>query len=309
MSKVHAVTGAFGFSGKYIALRLLEEGQRVVTLTSSPQRPDPFSGRVEARPFRFDDVQAMALELKDVAVLYNTYWVRFNYKDFSYAEAVRNTRTLFQGAKLAGVERIVHISAANADESSPLEYFRNKGLLERILRESGLSHGILRPAAIFGREDSMFNNMAWVLRNFPVFAVFGSGRYHIQPIYVDDLARIAVKQGKTAENTLIQAVGPDKFTYLELVKNMCNLLGIKRTIITIPPVLGFLAGRVIGKFVNDVFVTREEIEAFMKGYLEIPGAEPAGNTRLMDWVKDNADTLGRAYFSGLARRRDRKQPY
>ena len=309
MPKVHAVTGAFGFSGKYITMQLLEKGHRVITLTGSPKRPDPFNGQVKTRPFRFDNVQAMARELSDVAVLYNTYWVRFNHRDFSYAEAMQNTITLFKGAKLAGVEKIVHISVTNANENSSLEYFRSKGVLERILRESGLPYAILRPATVFGHEDTMFNNMAWSLRKFPVFAIFGNGQYHIQPIYVEDLARIAVEQGQETKNTLIHAVGPENLTYLEFVKTMCALLGIKRTIITIPPVLCFLAGMVIGKIVNDVFVTREEIEAIVRGYLEVSEAVPTGNTRISDWIRDNANTLGRTYFSELARRKDRKKPY
>ena len=64
-------------------------------------------------------------------MLYNTYWVRFNHPLFTHADAVRNTLTLFEAAKRAGVRRIVHVSITNPSEDSPLEYFRGKARLER----------------------------------------------------------------------------------------------------------------------------------------------------------------------------------
>ena len=39
---IHAVTGAYGYSGKYIAQRLLDEGHTVITLTNSLSRRQSF---------------------------------------------------------------------------------------------------------------------------------------------------------------------------------------------------------------------------------------------------------------------------
>ncbi len=215
--KAHAVTGAFGFSGKYIARRLLDSGYRVVTLTNSPDRPNSFGGKVEARPFNFDDPARMAESLKDVEVLYNTYWVRFNHSFFNHSDAVKNTLALFEAARLAGVSRIVHVSIANPDESSPLEYYSGKGTLEKTLVNSGIPHSIVRPAVLFGKEDILINNIAWTLRKFPVFGIFGDGQYHICPIYVDDLAAIMVREGGQSGNNIVEALGPEDFTYRKLV--------------------------------------------------------------------------------------------
>ena len=309
MDRAHAVTGAFGFSGKYIAARLLDAGRRVVTLTASPNRPDPFGGQVEARPYRFDDVSAMAEQLRDVDVLYNTYWVRFNHASFTHSDAVANTEALFDAAKMAGVRRIVHVSITNAQEGSPLEYFHSKGYLERRLRESGLSYAILRPAVLFGPEDILINNIAWTLRYSPVFAVFGDGKYHLQPIHVQDLAKLAVEQGAGQENALINAVGPEDFTYLELVQAMRRLLGVWRPIVHVPPSFGYYASLLLGKIMGDVFVTRAEIEGLMADTLHAPGAEPYGDIRLSEWISEHKKTLGKKYASELARRLDRTKAY
>jgi uncharacterized protein YbjT (DUF2867 family) len=192
---IHVVTGAFGYSGRYIAARLLQAGHRVRTLTNSGQRPNPFGNQVEARPFHFDDPARLVESLRGAATFYNTYWVRFNYGKFTHALAEENTLKLFAACRAAGVRRVVHVSITNASEQSPLTYFRGKARLERALQESGLSCAILRPAVLFGKEDILINNIAWCLRRFPVFAVFGDGQYKLQPLYVDDLASLAVETG------------------------------------------------------------------------------------------------------------------
>jgi len=305
---IHAVTGAFGYSGKYIAERLLAEGKSLFTLTNSPQRENPFGERLRAFPFYFDEPEKLTESLRGVSVLYNTYWVRFNHKNFTHADAVRNTLTLFEAAKNAGVERVVHVSITNPSEDSPLEYFSGKARLERSLVESGLSHAILRPTVLFGKEDILVNNIAWVLRRLPVFGVFGNGQYKVQPIYVDDLAAIAVNQGKARENVVINAIGPETFAYRELAGCVGEIIGKRRPIISVPPSLGYSVGWVIGKLVGDVMITQEEIAGLMAGLLHVD-APPAGNTKLTDWAKEHATTLGLHYTSELARRRDRQSKY
>lgn len=304
----HAVTGAFGYSGKYIARRLLDRGHKVMTLTNSANRKNPFNGNVPAYPFNFDNPAGLKESLKGVTVLYNNYWVRFNHKTFTHADAVENTITLFNAAREAGVERIVHVSITNPSEDSRLEYFSGKAKLEKALIKSGVSYAILRPAHLFGKEDIFINNIAWALRRFPVFCVFGNGNYRLQPIHVDDLARLAVKQGSLRENRIIDAIGPETFTYKELVRAIGNIIGCRRPVIPVPPALGYGIGYIIGKLMDDVFITRAEIDGLMADLLYVDSI-PAGETKLTDWAQKHAASLGQKYTSELARRRDRINKY
>jgi uncharacterized protein YbjT (DUF2867 family) len=306
--EIHIVTGAFGYSGKYIAKHLLDAGHEVRTLTNSPNRPNPFGNRIKATPFHFKNLEKLVAAMQGASVLYNTYWVRFNYKNFQHATAMRNTRVLFRAAKEAGVKRIVHISITNASEESHLEYFRTKAQLERDLIESGLSYAILRPTVLFGKEDILINNIAWILRRFPVFGVFGDGNYRLQPIYVDDLAMLAVSQGQEIENRIIDAIGPETFTYKELVKEIGVIIGKQKPIVSVPDSLGYFVGWALGKMVGDVIITREEIEG-LKANLLYTNSPPAGETKLTDWARKNASTLGRRYASELSRRKDRFKAY
>ena len=244
----------------------------------------------------------------EVSILYNTYWMRFNHRKFTHAEAVRNTQTLFQAAKVAGVKRIVHISITNPSEESPLEYFSGKAKLEKELNETGISYAILRPAVLFGKEDILINNIAWVLRRLPIFGVFGTGQYRLQPVYVDDLAELAVHYGETNDNVIIDAIGPETFTYKDLVQEIGRIIGKRRAVISVAPIVGYCAGWIIGKVVDDVMITREEISGLMADLLHVD-SPPAGKTKLTDWAKAHADSLGRRYTSELARRKNRKSQY
>lgn len=304
----HVVTGAFGYTGKYITKRLLAAGIKVRTLTNSLHRANPFGDQVEAHPFHFDDPERLAAALDGAEVLYNTYWVRFNHRLFTHAEAVRNTLTLFDAAKRAGVRRIVHTSITNPSEDSPLEYFSGKAVLERALRESGLSYAILRPTVIFGQEDILINNIAWTLRRFPVFGVFGDGNYRLQPIHVEDFAELAVEQAGRQENVTIDAIGPETFTYRELAQTIGAIIGCPRPVISVPRRVGYAVGWMIGKWTGDVTITRDEIEGLMAGLL-YTDSSPAGQTRLTEWTKEHADALGRRYASEVARRIDRTSDY
>jgi NADH dehydrogenase len=305
---IHAVTGAFGYSGRYIATRLLAQGRPVVTLTNSVNRPNPFGGQVRSFPLTFDEPDKLATALAGVDVLYNTYWVRFNHRLFTHAQAVENTLVLFAAARKAGVRRVVHVSITNPSADSPLEYFSGKARLEQTLQASGLSYAILRPTVLFGREDILINNIAWALRRFPFFAVFGDGAYRLQPIHVDDLADLAVSEGMRTENVIINAIGPETFAYRDLVKAIGAAIGRPRRLVNVSPWMGYVFSKLLGAFMRDTFITREEIRGLMDELLYVT-TPPTGKTSLTVWMQKNAGALGLRYASELDRRRNRQMPY
>jgi NADH dehydrogenase len=306
VSELHAVTGAFGYSGRYIAHRLLQAGSRVRTLTNTRPATDPFREQVSTYPLDFGQPARLVDSLRGVRVLYNTYWVRFNHRWFTHQEAVRNTLTLFSAAKEAGVERVVHVSITNPSLDSPLEYFRGKAELEAALIGSGLSHAILRPTVLFGKEDILINNIAWVLRHFPVFGLFGDGKYRLQPIYVDDLAAVAVQQGNRQDNIIVEATGPETFTFRQLVETIGRIIGRPRAVVSAPPSLGYAVAALLGCFLGDVLITRDEIRGLMADLLYV-NAPPAGTMALSAWAAQHRGELGARYASELARRRRHSQ--
>lgn len=279
-----------------------------MTLTNSANRENPFGERVKAFPFSFDHAERLTESLRGTDALINTYWVRFNHRLFTHRQAVADSKILFQAAKDAGVRRIVHVSITNPDIHSDLTYFSGKAEVEAALTSSGVSHCILRPAVLFGKEDVLINNIAWSLRHLPIYGVFGKGDYKLQPIYVDDFAAAVVEKATSEQNEIVNAIGPETFTYRELVEMIGRIIGVKRLVIGVPPLLGHWACRITGLFVHDVIITRDEIRGLMENRLCVD-APLLGSTKLTEWVERHKHTLGRHYTSEMARRVDRFSEY
>ena len=294
-----AVTGSYSYSGKYITRRLLAQGDEVITLTGHPDRPDPFEGRVKAFPLDFN-VESMAESLAGVDTLYNTYWIRFDHGTNTQQLAVQNTARLVQAAQAAGVRRIVHISITNPSLDSKLPYFHGKALNEQAVRESGLSYAILRPTVLFGAEDILINNIAYLLRRLPLFALPGDGSYRLQPIFVDDLAELAVQAGAASENLLWDAVGPDIFSFKDMAFTIGECIGYRRWLVATPASLALAASRVISLMVGDVVLTKDEVDGLMAGLL-VSGEPARGKTHLAGWLSANKRTVGLEYASELKR--------
>ncbi len=294
------VTGAFGYTGKYITRRLLAMGRRVRTLTGHPSRASSFNGNLEVYPLQFSNRRDLTESLRGGATLYNTYWVRFAHGSTSYESAVENSRTLIDAAREAGVGRIVHISITNPSVDSKFGYFRGKAAVERLIAESGIPYAILRPTVIFGVEGILINNIAWLLRHFPVFAIPGKGDYCLQPVYVVDVAELAVAAGKDSANMVMDAVGPEVYSFQALVRLIASRAGSRALIVRVPPAIALVLSQVAGRFVNDVILTREEVEGLMAGLL-VSKNPPTGTTRLSEWSSRHAHLLGVRYLCELDR--------
>ncbi len=297
-TKKYAVTGAFGFSGKHITQNLLDQGHEVITITGRPNRPNPFGDKVKAYPFDFDQPDQLVETLKGIDTLFNTFWVRFDHKEATFHWAITSSRILFQAAKQAGVRRIVHVSITNPDRHSKLPYFWGKALLEEDLINLGLSYAILRPAVIFGDKGILINNMAWFLRYTPVFGLPGDGKYQMQPIHVSDLAQLAVEAANSNENQIINAIGPETYTFKEMMQMLRRTVKSKALLIPVPPMLAYYATQAIGFIMRDVILTKDEVAGLMQNNLYVD-APPVGKIKLSEWVQENAGTLGKRYFNEL----------
>ena len=295
-----AVTGAFSYTGCYITRVLLDQGYQVITLTGHPNRPNPFSDQVQAFPYNFEQPKALVASLIGTSTLYNTYWVRFDRGEVSFQQAISNTRRLIQAAKDAGVGRLVHISVTNPPPDSPFPYFQGKFVLEQAVQNSGLSYAIIRPTLVYAPEDILVNNIAYLLRRLPVFAIPGDGSYRLQPIYAGDLAEIVVQAGQSGENLIWDAAGPEIFTYERFVRMIAAELGRQVSFVHLPPGLVYAASQILDAALKDVLITRHEIDGLMAELL-ISTEPPRGHTRFPGWLKENAAALGLCYASELER--------
>ena len=296
-TQTDAVTGAFSYSGAAIARELLAAGHRVRTLTGHPRRAPADSG-IDVHPLDFTDADGLRNSLRGIHTLYNTYWVRFARGGIDHQKAVANCRILFDAAARAGVQRLVHVSITHADPGSQYAYFRGKGEAEQYLAGTGVSYAVARPAILFGRGGVLVNNIAWLLRHLPAFAIGGRGEYRVRAIHIDDLARLCVRLGGPGDNVLLDAVGPQSLTFREMVTVIRAAIGSRAIVISVPGSLVPPLSSALGVMLRDVLLTREEYRAMADGLAD-SDAPSTGETAFTDWVARHGADLGRTYANEL----------
>ena len=297
---LNVVTGSFGYIGKYITCKLLEQGEEVRTITTHPDKPNPFGNAVKAFSYNFDNPEELTNSLRGAETLYNTYWIRFEYDNQTYRQTIKNTITLFNCAKEAGIKRIVHISVTNASVNSDLPYYAGKAEQENALINSGVPYTIVRPTLVFGDEDILVNNIAWLIRKFPLFPIFGDGTYRVQPVFVKDLASIAVESSRGEKSVILDAIGPETFTFQEFVQLIASAIKPAAALIHIPPAIGIIFGKLIGLILRDNILTRNELKGLMDEMLTSK-QQPNGSTAFSDWLESHKEKIGSVYSSEIER--------
>lgn len=254
---------------------------------------------VTEAPLVFDAAH-LERELRGAHALVNTYWVRFPRGGQDFETAVRNSRVLLEAAVRAGIERLVHVSVSNADSSSPLGYYRGKGILEEAVRALGLSHAIVRPTLVVGPSDVLTSNIAWFLRRFPAFALPQGGGCRLQPVTLEDTGRLLADAVEARDSLEIDAAGPEVFTFREFVDLVARACGVRRRIVAVPSWLALAALRLVGLAVGDVVLTRQELEGLMEEKL-LSREPPRGTSSVSSWLMAHGPSLGRRYVNDIHR--------
>jgi uncharacterized protein YbjT (DUF2867 family) len=299
-TQLDVVTGAFSYSGAAIARELRRRGHQVRTLTGHPERA-PAASPIETRPLDFTSGADLAASMAGAHTLYNTYWVRFAHGAVNHERAVANSKVLFAAAASAGVQRIVHVSITNPSLSSSDSYFRGKAEVERALPGCGVPYAIARPAVLFGGDGVLVNNIAWLLRRLPVFAIGGRGDYRLRPIHIDDLARLCADLGAAADPArTVDAVGPQSLTFRQMVEEIRDAVGSRSVIVPVPGLVIPVMAAVLNLALRDTLLTGAEYASMAAGRADSAG--PAtGSVVFTDWVHEHGAELGRRYANELDR--------
>lgn len=294
------VTGAFGNTGRVITAGLVGKGHRVRTLTDHPD-PAADPEQVEALPHAWDDPARLAEAFDGITTLYNTYWMRLGDASGRYETATDRCIQLIDAAAGAGVERIVHISVAHPSLDSPYPYFRGKAEVEAHLKGVGVPWAAVRPALVFGGDSVLLNNLAWLLRRLPVFALAAGGDYRVRPVHVDDLARICVEAGARDVDETIDAVGPERPTFRQLVTEVRDAVGARTRLVGLPARLVLPASRALGMVLRDDLLSRHELLSTVEGLADTAG-QATGTIEVSRWLTEHSSELGREYVNERRRR-------
>jgi NADH dehydrogenase len=146
----------------------------------------------------------------------------------------------------------------------------------------------------------LVNNLAWLLRHLPVFAVGGRGAYRVRGIHVEDLARLCVELGARNDTVVVDAVGPQSVTFKQLVDAVRAAVGSHAVVLPVPGPLLTALSNALNLLLRDTLLTHDEYQALAHGLADSDG--PAtGTIVLTDWIAEQGPTLGRRYANDLER--------
>jgi len=314
MKRQFAITGALSYTGRYVTKQLIQRfGASNIKIINIESRKltNPFSNELEmvTVPFDFEKPVNMSRALEGSEFFLASYWVRFD--DFeggpSRERVVQNAKTLVDAAERAGVGRYVFTSHTQSDPNCFIPYIAGKARVENYVKDRFAGRfGVVKPCAIFGatpRESILVNNLAYLMRTFPVLAVVGDGRYPLHPVHVEDVARLVVESGLD-EHGLKEydwdAVNPEKTDYIDLLETLRGAIGARTVFVKgVPESLAYWATKPINWWHDDILIDRTDIN-LMTEHITKSDKEALGRIRLSDWANENGNELGRVYINSMA---------
>ena len=261
-----AVFGGTGFLGRRVVRHLRRCGLSVRSASRHPDwgkelfaLDDPHLQSVEAD---IHDEQSVARVLAGAygAVNAISLYVEHGTETF-HSLHVECAQRLATQARQAGVERLVHVSGIGADVASPSRYVRKRGEGELAVRAAFADALLIRPAVMFGPDNSFLTTIITLLERLPIYPMFGRGLTRLQPAYVDDVAEAITRALQRTEKYPItfECGGPRVYSYEELLKAVAHEAGLKPKLIPIP----FAAWHVLAWFAEmlpNPPITRNQVE-------------------------------------------------
>ena len=200
-----------------------------------------------------------------------------------------------EAAARAGVERLVWTSITNPGQDPDLSYFVGKGVVEQLVRGSGLSFAILRPACFFGGGGILIDNVAWAARRLPFVPIPDGPPYRIRPIHVEDYADLVPEATASGDDYTIDAVGPERLEFGDLVREVAEAGGSWARALRLPMKVCRLSYAVAGRILGETVLSDDKLTGLVRNRLDSK-AESTGRTSLVDWVRTANQELGRRFL-------------
>jgi uncharacterized protein YbjT (DUF2867 family) len=284
-----AVFGGTGFLGRRVVRHLRRCGFSVRIVSRHPDRADglfalddPQLQSVEAD---IHDEQSVAHALAGAygAVNAVSLYVEHGTETF-HCLHVECAQRLATQARQAGVERLVHVSGIGADPASPSLYVRKRGEGELAVRAAFADALLIRPAVMFGPDDSFLTTIIALLERLPIYPMFGRGLTRLQPAYVEDVAEAITRAlQRTGKHPItFECGGPRVYSYEELLKAVAHEASLKPKLIPVP----FVAWHVLAWFAEMLPsppITRNQVELMQINNVaspEMPGFGELGISSL-----------------------------
>lgn len=256
------VTGATGFLGGHLINRLLIDGHKLRTLVHR-KRPDPaLESQVVAVTGSVNNIESLRAAFEGAEIICHLVGLIAETRTQTFKEIVaRGTANVVKACRLAGVRRLLYISAIGTSSDAASKYHRTKYVAEQAVISSGLEYVILRPSVIFGPGDGFITMLERLIRMSPVTPVIGSGRYKLQPVFIDDLVAVIVRSitSDVGLGRIIEIGGPEKLEFLQILNIIKQVTGRRRLNLHLPLAFMKLVARLMEAVMKPAPITTDQL--------------------------------------------------
>jgi uncharacterized protein YbjT (DUF2867 family) len=235
------VFGGTGFLGRRIVRHLRDRGFPVRIASRHPDRGHGLFGpddpQLQSVQVDIQDERSVADALAGTYGVVNavSLYVEHGRQTF-HSIHVESAQRVAAQAHRSGADRLIHISGIGADAASQSRYIQKRGEGELAVRAAFVGAVFIRPAVMFGPNDAFLTTILKLLRQLPVYPMFGHGMTRLQPAYVEDVAEAIGRIMERAEtpSPIFEFGGPRVYSYEEFLRAVAHQAGLAPRLIPIP---------------------------------------------------------------------------
>ncbi len=256
------VTGGSGFIGSHLVENLAKSDNKIRVLTHQVTKVSVESNKIDLCQGNIEDFESLKIFCRDLDVVIHLVGIIAETRSKTFKKTVTEGTSLLVKACLeSDVKKIIYISALGATGDSESKYFQSKYIAEQAIINSGIDYFILRPSVIYGRGDGFVNLLIGLLKIPLITPVIGTGRYLMQPVYIDDLITSISKSiyMNDIKNIIIDIAGPEKLEYLQILDILKKRLKKRRINFHLPISLMKFFAVLLEKVIKPAPFTKDQL--------------------------------------------------
>ena len=256
------ILGSTGFIGRSLTKKFLSDGLNVISPVRNPDRVkrnvlSGDIGQIKIIPLNVYNINSIENDIKEADLVINLLGILFEKKNNSFELIHYLVPKVLTDLTTKYNKRFIHISSLGSNIQTKSSYIYSKALGEQYIQSNHNNYTIIKPSIVFGEEDNFLNQFGYMAKLSPFLPLFKKGKTKFQPIYIDDLTamikNIAINSQQIFNNKTLDAVGPDVYSFREVLELILKILKKKKRFIIFPDFLGSILGRVLGNLPNPPF--------------------------------------------------------
>ena len=262
------VFGASGQIGRHLIRKLTKNNYKVIAVTRNYHQK-AYILKTQANPGYLEIVESSSYDFEKLSNLFNKSEICINLVGIlteNNSNTFEKIHSIFPSmlakmCKQNSLKKFIHVSALGIEKSTESsKYAKSKLEGEKLAQEHFLKTTILRPSLVYSVDDSFTTKFFSLLNLFPIFPLYHGGKTKFTPIHVSDLANIIFNVvNRNIDEKIIECIGPQVFSFEDIIRILLRSLNKKRLIINLPLPIAKMMAKTIEKIMPNPIFTLDQL--------------------------------------------------